>query len=165
MTSGNVLTLAASLKQPPLPTSLPPPWLIHAWPFFLTPEEEPFTCSEYVDSPGPVYLLWGVNFRLPLPFPIFDLVVQCSSSDHFDTDEQLFTQTAFSLLPCNGITNEEYSCYLNSSLPGNYWHRSIICLHCRRFFPATFAAFTLSKFGRFVILIFAYFIVKILLSL
>ena len=46
-----------------------PPWLLHAWPFFLTPEEEPFTCSEYVDYPGPVYLLWGVKFTFAPSFP------------------------------------------------------------------------------------------------
>ena len=38
-----------------------------------------FTCSEYVDYPGPLYMVpfVGENFSLlplPFPFPIFDLV-------------------------------------------------------------------------------------------
>ena len=55
---------------------------------------------------GPIYLVpffgGGIFKLLPLPFPIFDLEhVQCtlySSSDHFDTDEQLFARTAFTWL-------------------------------------------------------------------
>ena len=39
----------------------------------------------------------GGGFKLfPLPFPIYDLV-HMQQSDHFDTDEQLFTRTAFTL--------------------------------------------------------------------
>ena len=83
-------------------------------------------------TPGSVYLETFVEGKIKmftLPFPIFDLVhvLYCSS----DPIQYILMNICLpeQLLPGNWTTDEENSCYPNSSLPGNCWYRSIISLH------------------------------------
>ena len=88
---------------------------------FLVIQKYPFTCAEYIDYPRsclPITCFWrggGVHF---CPFLSLSFI-QC-------TLLQMNSCLPKQLLPGSWITDEENSCYPLSSLPDNFWYRSII---------------------------------------
>ena len=104
--------------------------------FYCCEKKKPFTYSKfkYVDYPRsclPSILCRGKNLIFfPLPLPIFDLVhVQYVQ---FIWSFRYWWTAGYqnSFYPMyNWITDEENSCYPNSSLPENRWYWSIISLH------------------------------------
>ena len=74
--------------------------------YYVKVQETPFTCSDKTITPGLSYLILfvGGEYFFTLPFPIFDLV-----------HVQLISFYPVTELP--NYSNEENSCYLDSSYP------------------------------------------------
>ena len=98
--------------------------------FCISLRRKPFTCPEQEhyphDSVTLNFFVLGkkISFCLSPFLSLIYCMCLCSSSDCFGTDDQLFTPEQ--LLLGNWITDEEKSCYLNTSLRGNLGYQSII---------------------------------------
>ena len=64
----------------------------------------------------------GVSF---CPSPSLSLIYSAGAV-HLLVSVQMNSFLPEQLLPGNGITDEENSCYPNSSLPSNLWYQSIV---------------------------------------